>query len=186
MPARFSEKRVPPYSLLKALGGNISAITLGLKYFINPNRITLDYPREYIQLREGYRGFIVLIKQKCIGCDSCARICPAAAIKMLKLQEEDPRKPGKTRLKKYPVINYQRCIFCGYCVDVCPTEALYHVPVHDVVYMNLEEMNLDLEAFQKPPSSPASGEGVPVRYVFDPEKGLVKVPAADSKGGGGA
>ncbi len=174
MPPRVAEKRVPPYGFLKAIGGNISAITLGIRYFLNPNKFTLDYPNEYIKLREGYRGFIVLIKQKCIGCDSCARICPAAAMKMLKLQEPDPKKPGKTKLKKYPVINYQRCIFCGFCVDVCPTEALYHVPVHDVVYLNLEEMKMDLERFQIAPRSPAEKEGIPVRYVFDPERGLVK------------
>ena len=181
MPPRFAEKKVPPYSFAKAVGSNLSLLALGLKYFVNPNRITLDYPKEYIKLRDTYRGFIILKKAKCIGCESCARICPAAAMKMIKLQIEDP-KTGKPKLKKYPVINYQRCIFCGYCVDVCPVEALYHIPVHDVVYMNLEEMKWNLEQFQVEPKSPAVGEGAPVRYVFDPERGLVKVRVEEGGG----
>ncbi len=184
MPAVPSRKRVPSYGFLSSIKGNLEALTIGLKYFLNPNRSTLHYPREYIKLRPGYRGYIVLNKAKCIMCESCARICPASAMKMVRFQAPDPKRPGKMKLYKYPVINYQRCIFCGLCVDVCPTEALRHVPAHDVVYMNLAEMELDLEAFQQEPKSPAEEEGgIPVRYIFDSEKGLVKVRA--SEGGGG-
>ncbi|MEB3851732.1 MAG: NADH-quinone oxidoreductase subunit NuoI [Desulfurococcales archaeon] len=185
MPPRPSRRRVPPYGFLAAVKGNLGAIAVGLKYFLDPNRFTLHYPREYIRLKPGYRGFIVLNKAKCIMCESCARICPAAAMKMVRFQAPDPRRPGKMKLYKYPVINYQRCIFCGYCVDVCPTEALRHVPAHDVVYYNLEEMDLNLEQFQVEPKSPAEVEGgIPVRYVFDPERGLVKVPEKGQAGGG--
>jgi len=175
MPPRVAEKKVPHYNFFKAIGGNIAAIIVGVKYFFDPNRFTLMYPREYIKLDKRYRGFIVLIKDKCIGCDSCARVCPAKAMKMIKITEPDKKRPGKTKLAKYPVINYQRCIFCGFCVDICPTEALVHLPVHDVVYYNLAEMELNLDEFQKELRSPAEMEGVPVKYVFDPDRGLVKV-----------
>ncbi|GAB6147667.1 NADH-quinone oxidoreductase subunit NuoI [Stetteria hydrogenophila] len=182
MAPRYVPRRIPPYSFARAVSGNISALITGLKYFIAPNRLTLDYPREYVKLRRGYRGFIVLNKSKCIGCEACARICPAAAMKMVKVKEYDEKR-GREVVKKYPVINYQRCIFCGYCVDVCPVEALYHVPVHDVVYFNLEDMKTTLESFQVEPRSPAEGEGVPVKYVFDPVHGLVKVKAEEGGDG---
>ncbi len=164
--------------LIDGVKGNLQAIIVGLKYFLDPKRFTLVYPREYPKLPQGYRGFIILNKQKCISCAACARICPSAAMKMIRVPVKDP-KTGKTRMKQYPVINYQRCIFCGYCVDVCPTEALYHVPYHDVVYENLSEMFWDLETFQKEPEYKTAKEGSPVKFLIHEEYGLVKVPAEE-------
>jgi len=182
VPAKFVTKRVPKYNVLQAIGKNITALAVGVKYFFEPNRFTLMYPREYIVLDKRYRGFIVLIKNKCIGCDSCARVCPTGAMKMVKMEVPDPKNPEKKKIAKYPTINHQRCVYCGFCVDICPTEALYHVPVHDVVYFNLEDMIQDVESFQKEPVSPAAAEGaVPVKYVFDPDRGLIKVRAEGEK-----
>jgi NADH-quinone oxidoreductase subunit I len=180
MPAKPEIKKVPRATFLgRAIAGNIGALTLGVKYFFDPNRITLLYPHEYIKLKQGYRGYIVLIFDKCISCGSCARICPARAMKMVSVNVKD-KKLNKVMKKKYPVINYNRCIFCGLCVDVCPTEALYHVPYHDLVYLNMNDMILNLEQFQEQPEFVTSKEGVPVTYVFDEKRGLVKVRADES------
>jgi NADH-quinone oxidoreductase subunit I len=149
VPAKFVIKKVPKYGVLGAISKNASALLLGVKYFFEPNRFTLMYPREYIVLDKRYRGFIVLIKNKCIGCDSCARVCPTGAMKMVRFEVPDPKNPKKKKIVKYPTINHQRCVYCGFCVDICPTEALYHVPVHDIVYFNLEDMIQDVESFQK-------------------------------------
>ncbi|MEB3859700.1 MAG: NADH-quinone oxidoreductase subunit NuoI [Desulfurococcales archaeon] len=183
MPARPVLKELPKRGgLFHSIRANIAALSIGLKYFVNPQRMTLIYPKEYIKLDPLYRGFIVLEKKKCINCSSCARICPAAAMKMISIPEPDPKHPGKVRAKLWPVINYQRCIFCGYCVDVCPTEALYHLPYHDIVYENLAEMDWDLETFSRPPRYPTEEEGRPVTYLIDERQGLVKVPSEESRG----
>ncbi|AFZ71139.1 NADH:ubiquinone oxidoreductase chain I-like protein [Caldisphaera lagunensis DSM 15908] len=181
MPAKVALKRNPKKNPLgRVFAGNIGALAVGLKYFFDPNRITLLYPHEYIKLRQGYRGFIVLIQEKCISCSSCARICPARAMKMLSVKVFDKRLK-KEMVKKFPVINYNRCIFCGYCVDVCPTEALYHVAYHDLVYMNMQDMILSLEDFQKEPENVSAKEGVPIRYIFDEKRGLVKIKYEEEK-----
>lgn len=181
MPPRISEKRVRKTGgLLDGIVSNVQALAIGVKYFIDPKRMTMFYPAEYLEHRPGYRGFIVLSKEKCISCASCARVCPAAAMKMIRVTEVDPKAPDKPKQKQYPVINYQRCIFCGYCVDVCPTEALRHVPFHDIVYESLGDMITTLESFQIPPERPVEKEGSPVVYEIDEEKGLVK---REKKGG---
>lgn len=181
MPAKPVVKRLPARrGLFAGFKGNVDAITIGLKYLVDPKRFTLIYPKEYIKLDPTYRGFIVLDPKKCIHCSSCARICPAAAMRMIKRMDEDP-KTGKPKMKLWPVINYQRCIFCGYCVDVCPTEALYTVPYHDIVYENMAEMDWSLETFVKPPEHPTAQEGIPVKYIVDEEKGLVKVRAEEGE-----
>lgn len=175
MPARVALKSMRRRGgLFEGVKSNIQALIVGVKYFVNPQRMTLLYPKEYIEHRPGYRGFIVLAKEKCISCAACARICPAAAMKMVRVTEIDPKHPDKPRQKQYPVINYQRCIFCGYCVDICPTEALYHVPFQDVVYENLADMFLTLEAFQVEPERQAIKEGSPIVYEVDEERGLIK------------
>jgi NADH-quinone oxidoreductase subunit I len=176
LPARPEIREVPKRGILgRVVAGNLEALLLGVKYFLDPNRFTLMYPHEYIKLDTGYRGFIVLIYDKCIGCGSCARICPTRAMRMIFL----PQKEGERARKKYPVINYNRCVFCGYCVDICPTEALYHVPYHDIVYHSMQELVLTLDEFQKEPEYATAKEGIPVRYVFDEKRGLVKVKAEE-------
>ncbi|MBQ8703626.1 MAG: 4Fe-4S binding protein [Bacteroidales bacterium] len=50
-------------------------------------------------------GRAVVLKDNCIGCGSCARHCPAAAISMV---------DGK------PAVNESRCLGCGACEYYCP------------------------------------------------------------------
>lgn len=45
----------------------------------------------------------------CIGCGSCAAICPQKAVQF---------KDNK------PEINYSLCVNCGICVDSCPAGAI--------------------------------------------------------------
>ena len=51
---------------------------------------------------------IEIIKDKCIGCKACVKICPVGAIYM----------DGKLA-----VIDYDKCILCGACYSVCPIVA---------------------------------------------------------------
>lgn len=48
-------------------------------------------------------------EKKCIGCGSCAAICPVNAIKMVK---------GKAK------IDPKICIKCGSCASFCPVGAI--------------------------------------------------------------
>lgn len=52
----------------------------------------------------------IVAKELCVGCTSCANICPKKAISM----EED------SKGFKYPIINQEECIDCGMCKKVCP------------------------------------------------------------------
>ncbi len=68
--------------------------------------------------------------EKCIQCNSCAFVCPHAAIRPFLLTEEEAAKApasvklaqGKANLKDYKysiAISVDDCTGCGNCVDVC-------------------------------------------------------------------
>ncbi len=61
---------------------------------------------------ENYRGKPVVDDENCVGCETCANVCPPGAIKF-----KDDKK------KKLRVIerNYGLCIFCGQCQEHCIT-----------------------------------------------------------------
>ena len=76
---------------------------------------TSKYPFEKAQVQEDFRGEPVLNMEKCIGCGTCCRNCPAKAIEMVEVNG-----------KKYPQINLGKCVFCYQCIDTCPKKAIEH------------------------------------------------------------
>jgi len=154
-------------NLLESVKGHLNAILTGFKYLFLEKRMTVMYPEELIEPRPGYRGMIRFHKEKCISCSLCARICPAAAIKMYKA-------PGKK--KPHPTINYQRCIFCGFCVSICPTNALEHTKVYDIAEEEMENLILLPDELAKERKSPTEAEGArKVKVVYDEVRGIVHI-----------
>ncbi len=106
------------------IGGHLNAIFEALKEILKPNTITVHYPKE-IRNYSNIRGYLeIVINDKiCIGCAKCARICPANAILMKKIEG-----------KYYPTIDFGKCIFCHFCVDVCPAGILNNTMIHDLSF----------------------------------------------------
>jgi NADH-quinone oxidoreductase subunit I len=88
--------------------------------------VTVQYPRQKIQMSPRYRGYPQFIldpetrTHRCIACEMCARICPSQLITV-----EGTKFPGEKqkRATKY-LHEHQYCSLCGLCVEVCPTTAL--------------------------------------------------------------
>jgi len=73
---------------------------------------TTKFPKKPHIPFENYRGKPVVDDENCVGCETCANVCPPSAITF-----KDDKK------KKLRVIerNYGLCIFCGQCQDHCIT-----------------------------------------------------------------
>jgi len=73
---------------------------------------TTKFPAEGFKPAEEFRGFPRYHADVCVGCGTCAQVCPPNAIKI-----EDDRE-NKTRKL---VVDYRSCIHCGQCNEKCIT-----------------------------------------------------------------
>lgn len=61
---------------------------------------------------ENFRGKPVVDNENCVGCETCANVCPPGAITF-----EDNKEKGIRIIRR----DYGKCIFCGQCQEHCIT-----------------------------------------------------------------
>lgn len=73
---------------------------------------TTKFPKKPHTPAEKYRGKPVVDDANCVGCETCANVCPTGAITF-----EDNKEKGIRLIHR----NYGLCIFCGQCQEHCIT-----------------------------------------------------------------
>jgi hydrogenase-4 component H len=73
---------------------------------------TSKFPAEPHIPFEKFRGKPVVDNENCVGCETCANVCPPHAITF-----SDDREKGIRTIKR----DYCKCIFCGLCQEHCIT-----------------------------------------------------------------
>ncbi len=73
---------------------------------------TTKYPKGEFKPFAGYRGKPIVDEENCVGCETCANVCPPNAI----VFEDDPATGIRTITR-----DYGKCIFCGQCEEHCIT-----------------------------------------------------------------
>lgn len=73
---------------------------------------TSEFPAKAHIPFEKFRGKPVVDNDNCVGCETCANVCPPHAITF-----SDNRENGIRTIKR----DYGKCIFCGLCEEHCIT-----------------------------------------------------------------
>jgi len=90
----------------------IREITEALRSFFSP-AYTTKYPFKPYQAPKEYRGYPKYYQADCVGCGTCAQVCPTNAIEIIDDKEKRVRKL---------VLDYAACSQCGQCEEKCITQ----------------------------------------------------------------
>ncbi|MGI6488025.1 MAG: 4Fe-4S binding protein [Syntrophomonadaceae bacterium] len=80
---------------------------------LRAGRVTLPYPFVPQAPPEGFRGKPEIDGELCVGCGTCAMVCPP---RLITLADE-----GEYRVL---TVDYTRCTYCARCEEVCPEGAI--------------------------------------------------------------
>jgi NADH-quinone oxidoreductase subunit I len=134
----FSEIFTGGKSLLVGLGVTFKALTSPV--------VTVQYPREKIDISPNMRGHIDLVKDgktglhRCISCGLCARNCPSSCI----VVKGEKQEGVKGKVLKISTLDFSKCSLCGLCVEICPTSALDFSDEYELAAFSREAFNFDL------------------------------------------
>lgn len=107
---------------------------------------TIQYPFVAVQMPENFRGKIVFIADRCVGCKLCVKDCPSAAITINKV--------GNKRFEA--VFDLDRCIYCAQCVDSCNKDALQASRDFELAALTKAPLHITYDAPPEPPPAPAA------------------------------
>ena len=139
----------------------LAGMAVTIRYFVKPV-VTVQYPRQKIQMSPSYRGYPQFIldpdtkTHRCIACEMCSRICPSQLITV-----EGAKFPGEKQKRGTRYIHeHYYCSLCGLCVEVCPTTALDFSKVYTLAGFSREDCVIDhltlLQARQKTAGLPVT------------------------------
>jgi len=91
---------------------------------------TTKFPAKPDTESDAYRGFPRYDESVCVGCGTCAQVCPSLAIEI----SDDPG--NRTRTLQ---VDFGSCIQCGQCEEKCITETgIKNTPFYSVAVTDLK------------------------------------------------
>lgn len=125
-------------SLVEGLGVTMKALFMPI--------VTVQYPREEIDISPSFRGHIDLIldpeknSYRCITCGMCEKSCPSDCITVKGEKREGEKKKTLVLFE----LDFTKCSLCGTCVEVCPVNALEYSKEYNLAAFSREAFHYDI------------------------------------------
>ncbi len=136
------------------LFSGIYNLLLGLKTtlkYLFGRSVTLQYPKEKMQMFDRFRGIVVLLsdqetgKLNCTACLLCAKTCPVAAITIRRKKDPETKKRVPTKFEVDNLI----CCYCGLCEEVCNFDAIKVAPLYEFATTDKDSLLFDMDKLQE-------------------------------------
>ena len=120
---------------------------------------TIQYPEEKLPVPEAFRMIPFLVysegeggarKLRCTACGTCARVCPAQCIWIVRAKDANTGKPVAAPAEF--AVDIDLCMNCGYCAEYCPFDAIRMDREYELASRNRAGHLYNLERLQKPES----------------------------------
>ncbi len=134
----FSELFTGGMSLVEGLGVTMKALFMPI--------VTVQYPREEIDISPSFRGHIDLIldpeknSYRCITCGMCEKNCPSDCITVKGKKLEGQKKKSLVLFE----LDFTKCSLCGTCVEICPVNALEYSKEYNLAAFSREAFHYDI------------------------------------------
>ena len=134
----FSELFTGGMSLVEGLGVTMKALFMPI--------VTVQYPREEIDISPSFRGHIDLIldpeknSYRCITCGMCEKNCPSNCITVKGEKLEGQKKKSLVLFD----LDFTKCSLCGTCVEICPVNALEYSKEYNLAAFSREAFHYDI------------------------------------------
>lgn len=93
---------------------------------------TRKYPREKLDVTEGFRGMHIFNADLCVGCGLCQKDCPSGAIEI-----------SDVGGKRKPIFYLDLCIFCYQCAESCPKGAIKSSGIFEIASKSRSKLILN-------------------------------------------
>ena len=113
-------------SFINPINELLNGLKIVLKNAFKPI-VTLEYPEKKKNLNENFRGKIKYIKENCVKCGICQKVCPSK---------------GTINISETFLLDYSQCIFCGNCVEHCAKKALVFTKEYELSQYSKDELQI--------------------------------------------